>query len=286
MNMVFNKIKKFLLMIDFGHTLFGLPFAYLGAFLAARSIPSLPQLIWITVAMAGARTAALCLNRLIDRKIDRANPRTSDWIMAQEELPVNFVWLTVVICFAVLFYAAYKLNPLCVKLAPLAVIILWVYSYTKRFTWLCHLFLGTAIGIGPAGGWIAITGTFDWQPLVISAAVACWVAGFDIIYACQDIDFDREQGLYSIPAAFGIRGALMIARLLHTGTVFFLLLTGMILGMGLWYYAGIAVTAVILLVEHRIVGPGDLSRVYLASFQINHYVGLIVFILALIDILG
>lgn len=284
--MALDKFRKFLQMIDFGHTLFGLPFAYLGAFMALKDVPSGLQLIWITVAMASARTAALCLNRLIDRKIDRANPRTADWVMAKEELPVNFIWLLVISCFAVLFYAAYNLNPLCVKLAPLAVIVLWVYSYTKRFTWLCHLILGGAIGIGPAGGWIAITASFDWQPFVLSAGVACWVAGFDIMYACQDIDFDRQQGLYSIPATFGINGALMIARFLHVGTIFFFILMGLLVNMGIWYYAGIAITALVLLYEHSIVEPGDLSRVYLASFQINHYVGLIIFIMALIDMLG
>jgi len=286
MNMALNKLHKFLQMIDFGHTLFGLPFAYLGAFMAVKGVPSGWQLIWITVAMASARTAALCLNRLIDRKIDRANPRTANWVMAREELPVNVIWLVVILCFAVLFYAAYQLNPLCLKLAPLAVIILWVYSYTKRFTWLCHLILGGAIGIGPTGGWIAITASFDWQPLVLSAGVACWVAGFDIMYACQDIDFDRQHGLYSIPAAFDIIGALWIARLLHAGTIFFLILMGWIIDMGIWYYTGIAITALVLLYEHSLVEPDDLSRVYLASFQINHYVGLIIFIMALIDMLG
>lgn len=281
-----NKISKFLKMIDFGHSLFGLPFAFLGAFMAEKQIPTLNQLFWITVAMVSARTAALCLNRLIDRKIDRANPRTSSWIMAQEELPVNLIWLVAIALFIVLFYAAAQLNILCVQLAPLAVFILGIYSYTKRFTWLCHLILGTAIGIGPAGGWIAITGTFDWQPLILSAVVASWVAGFDIMYACQDIEFDRKYGLYSIPARFGERGALFIARFLHLGTIFFLLLTGLVMQMGLWYYGGVVITFIILLYEHSIVSPGDLSRVYLASFKINHYVGLIIFLFAMLDMFG
>ncbi|HBQ85094.1 MAG TPA: 4-hydroxybenzoate octaprenyltransferase [Syntrophomonas sp.] len=280
-----NKFKKFLTMIDFGHSLFGLPFAYLGAFLAYKNVPSLSQLLWITIAMVAARTAALCLNRLIDRHIDRSNPRTSNWVMASGQLPMVPVWLTVFLCFALLFYAAAQLNPLCVKLAPLAVLILWGYSYTKRFTWWCHLILGLAIGIGPIGSWIAITGSFDWQPLIMGMAVACWIAGFDAMYACQDIEFDRQNHLYSIPARFGETGALIFSAVFHLLTLIFLVANGIILLLGLWYYCAIAITALILIYEHIIVKPGDLSRVNFASFKINHYVGMLILVLTLIDIL-
>ncbi len=280
------KIKKFLSMIDFGHTLFGLPFAYLGAFLAISKIPTTSQLIWITVAMFSARSAALCLNRLIDRRIDRANPRTAGWVLAKGELPINGVWLLVLFFFILLFYAAGQLNPLCVKLAPLAVIILWVYSYTKRITWWCHLLLGMAVGIGPVGGWIAVTGRFDWQPLLLWLAVACWIAGFDTMYACQDIEFDRAHHLYSIPARFGEAGALLFSTIFHLLTVVFLILSGMVLGLGIWYYTGIVFTGVLLLYEHIIVTPGNLRRVSFASFKVNHYVGLIIFVMAVIDILN
>lgn len=280
------KIKKFLSMIDFGHTLFGLPFAYLGAFLAISKIPTTSQLIWITVAMFSARSAALCLNRLIDRRIDRANPRTAGWVLAKGELPINGVWLLVLFFFILLFYAAGQLNPLCVKLAPLAVIILWVYSYTKRITWWCHLLLGMAVGIGPVGGWIAVTGRFDWQPLLLWLAVACWIAGFDTMYACQDIEFDRAHHLYSIPARFGEAGALLFSTAFHLLTVIFLILSGMVLGLGIWYYTGIVFTGVLLLYEHIIVTPGNLRRVSFASFKVNHYVGLIIFVMAVIDILN
>jgi len=272
-------------MIDFGHTLFGLPFAYLGAFLSISDIPATNQLIWITVAMFSARSAALCLNRLIDRRIDRANPRTAGWVLAKGELPVNGVWVLVILFFILLFYAANQLNPLCVKLAPLAVIILWVYSYTKRITWWCHLLLGMAVGIGPVGGWIAVTGRFDWQPLLLWIAVACWIAGFDAMYACQDIEFDRAHGLYSIPARFGEAGALLFSAIFHLLTVIFLILNGMVLNLGIWYYAGIIFTGVLLLYEHIIVTPGNLQRVNFASFRLNHYVGLIIFVMAVIDIL-
>lgn len=280
-----NKIQKFLQMVDFGHSLFGLPFAYLGAFLAIKGVPSLSQLGWITLAMVSARTAALCLNRLIDRQFDRKNPRTADWVMASGQLSVKWVWSFVFIFFALLFLAASQLNPLCVKLAPLAVIVLWLYSYTKRFTWWCHLILGLAIGIGPAGGWIAMSGSFDWQPFILGMAVACWIAGFDTMYACQDIEFDRAQHLYSIPARFGESGALVFSAVFHVFTVIFLILNGIILSLGGWYYAGVVFTAVLLTYEHIIVRPGNLSRVNFASFKINHYVGLIILITAVADLL-
>ncbi len=279
-----TKLKEFLNMVDFGHTLFGLPFAYLGAFLALPGLPGVRQLWWITVAMIGARTAALCLNRLIDRRIDRANPRTSNWVLAAGRLSVSRIWLAVLICFALLFYAAAQLNPLCLKLAPLAVIILWLYSYTKRFTWWCHLILGIAIGIGPVGGWMAITGTFDWEPFLLGWAVAFWIGGFDTMYACQDIEFDRINRLHSIPARFGEKGALIFSAVFHFFTLVFLTLNGIVLNLGYWYYMGVMIVMLILVYEHWIVRPGDLSRVNLASFKINRYVGLIVFIMTLLDI--
>jgi 4-hydroxybenzoate polyprenyltransferase len=283
--MALTKLREFLSMVDFGHSLFGLPFAYLGAFLAIKGIPTVMQLLWITVAMVSARSAALCLNRLIDRNIDRANPRTAGWVMAAGKLPVTGVWFLVVIFFVLLFYAAGQLNPLCVKLAPLAVVVLWVYSYTKKFTWWCHLLLGMAVGIGPVGGWIAISGRFDWQPLVLWLAVACWIAGFDAMYACQDIEFDRASHLYSIPARFGEAGALLFSAVFHFLTVVFLILNGIVLNMGIWYYMGVIFTTVLLVYEHIIVRPGEMKKVNFASFKINHYVGLIILFMAVVDIL-
>lgn len=276
--MAWDKIRKFLRMIDIENTLFGLPFAYLGTFLAVRGWPGVYSLFWITVAMISARTAAMCLNRLIDRKLDRANPRTQHWVMAREELPVPLIWLFALVLSGVLIYAAGQLNPLCLKLSPLAVLILWGYSYTKRFTWLCHLILGAAIGMGPVGGWFAMTGTFDWQPFLLAAVVATWIGGFDALYACQDIDFDRKMGLYSIPARFGIRGAFLWVHFLHMGTIVFLVLTGVVLSLGWRYYIGVGITAAILLYEHTLVKPSDLSQVGKAAFQLNHYVSSIIFL--------
>lgn len=279
-----DKLKKFFTMVDLEHSLFGLPFAYLGAFLALMGSPSWAQFGWITLAMVSARTAALCLNRLIDREIDRRNPRTANWIMASGQLSVKWVWVLVFVFFGLLFWAAANLNPLCLKLAPLAVLVLWVYSYTKRFTWWCHLIMGLAIGIGPIGGWFAITGTFDWQPFVLGLAVAFWTAGFDTMYACQDIEFDRENQLFSIPARFGETGALIFSAGFHLLSVVCLVLTGIILNLGKWYYAGVVFTAIILMYEHIIVRPGQLQRINFASFKINHYVGLIIFVMAVLDI--
>lgn len=280
-----DKLRKFLIMVDIEHSLFGLPFAYLGAFLALMGTPSLAQIGWITLAMVSARSVALCLNRLIDREIDRSNPRTSDWIMASGQLSVKWVWALVFIFMGLLLFAAANLNPLCLKLAPLAVIVLWIYSYTKRFTWWCHLILGISIGIGPVGGWFAISGSFDWQPLILGLAVAFWTAGFDTMYACQDIEFDRVNHLFSIPARFGAKGALWFSTIFHLLTIVCLALTGIILGLGLWYYTGVAFTALLLTYEHFIVSPGNMDRVNFASFRINHYVGLIIFISTVFDIL-
>lgn len=278
------KLKLFLQMIDFKHTLFGLPFAYLGAFLAVMGMPDLKDLWWITVAMISARTAALCLNRLIDREIDRANPRTKDWVMASGKLSARKVWIAVFIFFALLFYSAYQLNLLCVKLAPLAVAVLWIYSYTKRFTWWCHLILGLAIGMGPIGSWIAITGSFDFEPFLLGLAVAFWIGGFDIMYACQDIEFDRRYGLKSIPARFGEEGALKFSAFFHVLTIVFFVLNGLLFSLGFYYYLGIIFAAFVLLYEHRLVKPGNLEKVNLASFVINRYVGLIIFGATLVDI--
>lgn len=273
-------------MIDFGHTLFGLPFAYLGAFLGVAGIPSLAQLGWITLAMVSARTSALCLNRIIDRHLDKANPRTAHWVMASGQLPLSLVWGAVVLGLALLFMAASRLNPLCLQLAPLAVLVLWGYSYTKRFTWWCHVILGLAIGMGPVGAWIAVTGRLDWQPILLTLAVACWVAGFDITYACQDIEFDRKHGLYSVPARFGAKGAFRFSEVLHFLMVVFLAAAGLALNLGAWYYVGVTAAALILLYEHSIVNPNNMSRINFASFKINHYVGLLIFVTTLADILG
>lgn len=279
-----GKIRDFLTLIDFSYTLFGLPFAYLGAFLALRGTPTFAQLGWITLAMIGARTAALCLNRIIDLPFDRENPRTKNWVLVRGSLQSWPLWSAIFISLLLLIWSAYQLNPLCLWLSPLAVVLLWGYSYTKRFTWLCHLILGLVVGIGPVASWLAVTGVFDWRPGFLWVAVGLWIAGFDIMYACQDIEFDRRMILYSIPARFGEYRALVISAAFHALTVVLFVVNGMVLGLGGWYYLGITFAAVVLLYEHLLVLPGRLHMVNNAAFKFNRYVSLIIFVMTLIDL--
>ncbi|MGE5381437.1 MAG: UbiA-like polyprenyltransferase [Methylocystaceae bacterium] len=279
-----KKLHDFLTLIDFSYTLFGLPFAYLGAFLALKSCPTLHQLGWITLAMIAARTAALCLNRMLDLPYDRENPRTANWILVNGSLRSAPLWLVVLLSMILLVWAASQLNHLCLILSPVAVILLWGYSYTKRFTWLCHIILGLVVGIGPVASWLAVTGVFDWRPGFLWLAVGLWIAGFDIMYACQDIDFDREHGLYSIPARFGESQALKISEFCHEMVIILFVVNGLVLKLGAWYYTGIAIAALVLIYEHLIVRPGQLKLVHSASFKFNRYVSLIIFVMTLIDL--
>lgn len=284
-----RKLKVFLEMIKFEHTIFALPFAYIGAFLAARyqtpgGWPTLAQFIWITLAMVGARTVAMGLNRLIDRHIDAKNPRTATRALPKGLLGEKEVMVYIVISFLLMFLAAYKLNPLCVKAMPIAVFFLTIYSYSKRFTWTCHLILGITDGLAPLGGWIAITGSFDLPGLLLGLAVALWIGGFDIIYACQDIGVDRKLGLHSIPVKFGIARALGTSTALHALVVALLILVGMLLKLGLLYYVGVAIALWLLYKQHRMVSPTDLSRLNFAFFNLNGYLSVIVFLFVLLDL--
>lgn len=281
-----SKIKDFFVLIDFEFTLFGLPFAYLGAFLAANGLPTLEQLGWITLAMIAARTAALCLNRVIDLPYDKANPRSQDWVLVRGGFKVSSVWVITAISIFLLVFAAANLNRLCLYLSPIAVFLLWGYSYTKRFTWLCHLILGLVIGIGPIGSFLAVTGSWDFRPLAFWLAIGFWVGGLDILYACQDIAFDREQGLYSIPARFGETNALRISALFHLLTVVLFVVGGLVFDLGFWYYTGIVFASVVLLWEHILVGPGRLEMVDAAAFKLNRYVSLVIFVMTIIELLG
>lgn len=279
------RVGYFLRMIDIGHSLFALPFAYLGAFLAVGGLVSAHDFWLITIAMVAARTAALSLNRLIDRHLDARNPRTANWILPQGLVPLSAVWASIGVSFGLLFWAAAKLNPLCIKLAPLAVAVLVAYSYTKRFTWTCHLILGLAIGMGPLGAWIAITESLAWTPVLIGLAVAFWIAGFDMMYASQDENFDRQEGLYSMPARFGVPATFNISAGLHLLTVLLLIGVGMIQGLGWLYYCGIGTAVTILIYEHWLVTPDDLSKMHTAAFRLNRYVSLIIFICTLADLI-
>ena len=279
-----NKLIVFLKLIDIGHTLFALPFAYMGAFLAAAGWPSGHELIWITVAMVSARTSALGLNRIIDRQIDARNTRTAHWPLASGQISVAAIGAAVGIGLVLLFYAASQLNPLCLKLSPIAVLALALYSFTKRFTWTCHFFLGFTIAVGPLGAWLAVTPQLTASIVLLYVGVGVWVAGFDTVYACQDIDFDRTEHLYSIPSRFGIGGALQIAKWLHAITVIMLLGVGLFEGLGWAYYVGVVLVAGLLGRAHYLVRGNDLSHVNLAAFGLNRYVGMIMFLATVLSL--
>jgi len=283
-----NKVKILLEMIKFEHTIFALPFAFLGAVLGnivvENSWPTWHEIIFVTLAMVGARSAAMSLNRLIDRYIDAKNPRTATRAIPAGLISVTEVLVFIVISFALLFYAAFQLNDLAVKLLPLAVFVLILYSYTKRFTWLCHFVLGVAIGFGPLGGWVATTGQIDGTALLLFIAVVFWTAGFDIIYACQDTDFDRKEGLYSLPSRFGIANALLIARFCHVVTIAGFVFLYLSSSLSIWFLIGVIVSAMILIYEHSLVKPTDLSKLDMAFFTMNGVLSVVMFVFTMLDL--
>jgi 4-hydroxybenzoate polyprenyltransferase len=273
-----NRIRTVLEMIKFEHSVFALPFALTGALLASRFTshrwPSSKQLLWIIVAMVAARSAAMTINRIVDLRYDKENPRTAQRALATGELSTAFAWVFTLGAIALFLVAAWQLNRLAFKLAPVALAILFFYSYTKRFTNWSHLFLGFALGISPAAAWIAITGHLDTRMLILCAAVTLWVGGFDVLYACQDVDFDRTAGLFSVPKRFGIAAALVIARVMHFGVVVLLgwLAASFSLPWPAWL--GIIVVAMMLIYEHSLVKADDLSRLDAAFFTMNGYISI------------
>ena len=276
-----GRIRTVLEMIKFEHSVFALPFALTGALLAARAThqpphgwPSVQQVFWIVVAMVAARSAAMTVNRIVDLRYDRENPRTAQRALATGALSLSFAWLFTLVAVAVFFVAAWQLNPLALKLAPVAVAILFFYSFTKRFTNWSHLFLGFALGVAPAAAWIAITGALDLRMLILCAAVTLWVAGFDVLYACQDVDYDRRAGLYSIPKRFGIANALLIARALHVGAVALLCWLAASFALPWPAWLGVAVAAALLSYEHSLVKADDLSKLDAAFFAMNGYISI------------
>src|SRR5690348_7160886 len=271
-----GRFRTVLEMIKFEHSVFALPFALTGALLAARAThqppsgwPTLRQILWIIVAMVAARSAAMTINRIVDLRYDRENPRTKQRALATGALSVCFAWIFTLVAVGLFFVAAWQLNPLALKLAPLAILILFFYSFTKRFTNWSHLFLGFALGISPAAAWIAITGSLDLRMLILCAAVTLWVGGFDVLYACQDIDFDRQVGLHSIPKALGVRGALIVARVMHIAMIALLAWLALSFHLPWPAWAGIAVVAALLAYEHSLVKPNDLSKINAAFFTVN-----------------
>jgi 4-hydroxybenzoate polyprenyltransferase len=281
-------VKKILLVMElvkFEHTLFALPFAYMGAWLGVGGPPSLPVALWILLAMVGARTAAMTFNRLVDARIDAQNPRTKTRPIPSRRMSSMAAWTVWGISVCLFFLAAYRLNTLTFLLSPVALLVIHFYSYTKRFTSASHLILGLSLAVAPIGGWIAVTGSMSWTSWFLGGGVLFWVAGFDCLYACQDETFDRAYGLHSIPARWGNPAAFRIARLFHLTAFFFFALTGWMVHLGKIYFGGLSLVFLFLLIEHRLLSPRDLSRLETSFFTLNAAISLILFGTTFLDIL-
>ena len=272
-------------MIKWEHSIFALPFALCGAMLAARGVPTAHQIIWIIMAMVSARSAAMSFNRLADVSIDAANPRTRTRALPSGALTRNFVTSFVIVSCAIFVLAAWELNRLAFLLSPLALAVLLVYSYTKRWTRWSHLVLGFALGIAPAAAWIAVRGSLDARILLLTAAVTFWVAGFDVLYACQDYEFDQQAGLHSLPRYCGIGNALWIARAFHLSMLVLLVALVWIFGLGALTVAGVFVVLLLLAYEHSLVSKNDLSRLNAAFFAMNGIISVIFFVFLALDLL-
>src|SRR6185436_12943137 len=277
--MLFKNIRTTLEMIKIEHTLFALPFAFLGAVLAAKGIPTVWQVVWITLAMVGARSTAMAFNRIADKDFDARNPRTKTRAIPAGVLSLGFVWGFVIVSAALFFFAAAMLNRLTLALSPIALASVVLYSYTKRWTLLSHLILGWCLAIAPTGAWIAVRGPIDSPiPLLLSLVVMLWTAGFDVLYACQDYEFDRGEGLHSIPARLGIARSLWAARLLHAGAFAALVALYFITNLGILAALGVIATGALLVYQHTLVRANDLSRLNAAFFTTNAFVSVILFL--------
>ncbi len=280
-----HRTAVFARMIKFSHTVFALPFALTAVVLASREhIITWEAVLWILLAMAGARSAAMGFNRIVDAEYDRRNPRTASREIPRGAVTRRQAAVFVAASSALLVFAAYRLNGLCFVLSPLALAIVFFYSFTKRFTSLSHLFLGLALSVAPLGAWIAVAGEWSWPAFGLGVAVLAWVAGFDIIYACQDIEFDRREGLFSVPAALGIGAALWISRSLHAASFLILMGIGLVFGLGTIYYAGVFVVGTVLVYEQSLVRANDLSKVNLAFFNMNGFISMLYLAVTTVDV--
>ena len=277
--------RRFASLVKVEHTVFALPFAYVGAFLAVDDVPSAGDLLWITVAMVGARSLAMGLNRLIDAEIDARNPRTASRELPRGALSRPQVWAFCAVSLAVFLVAVWQLDPVVRWLWPIPVAGFVLYPYLKRFTWLSHLWLGAVDGLAPVGAWVAITGELPWQAWTLGAAVAAWIAGFDLFYSLVDVEIDRREGLHSWATRWGERGVFGGARALHALTVLLLAVVGVGLDVGVAYWLGVVAVAALLAYEHSLVRPGDLRRLDAAFFTVNGVISLVFFAFVLIDVL-
>ena len=281
-----DRILTYGRMIKFSHSIFALPFALSGVVLASTRADITPTVVgWVVLAMVGARSAAMGFNRWADRKMDAENPRTANREIPTGQISPSAVLALIAVSSAVLVYAAFRLNPLCFTLSPVALGIVFFYSLTKRFTWATQVFLGLALSVAPVGAWIAVTGSLDLEILALGGAVLLWVAGFDIIYATQDADFDRKYGAYSIPQRFGIGRALRIARALHTMAFAAMIVVGQVFGLGVFYYVGVFAIGGLLIYEHRLVTPDDLSKAGIAFMNLNAAISVAYFVFTAVDVL-
>jgi 4-hydroxybenzoate polyprenyltransferase len=275
-------VRDFLELIKFEHTVFALPFAYLGMLLAAEGWPTWEQFLWITIAMASARTLAMGFNRIADRLIDSRNPRTANRPLVKGTISLKTAWAGTLLAGGILTVAAWQLGPFTLLLLPGAILFLIGYSFTKRFTWMSHFILGFTDGLAPVGAWAAIRASlFTYEDLpawILLGVVTFWIAGFDLIYACQDIEIDRQEGLQSIPARFGISVALRLSSISHVITVLLLVILGLFSNLGWPYWIGLVIVAVLLVWEHRMVHPNDLTNIDMAFFNINSYISVTLFL--------
>lgn len=281
-----KKINDYGVLVMFSHTIFSLSFALISMLLAGNGRLEFKTIFWILVAFLSARTGANALNRVIDAKIDAKNPRTATRQLPQGLMNKTEILIFVVICFGIMVFAAAKLNTICLILSPIALFLMTIYSYTKRFTWMCHLVLGITSAAAPVGAWLAVTGTISWIPLLMGAANTLWVAGFDIIYGAQDYDFDVSHGIHSIPARFGVKNALLISRAFHVLAVLFLIMIGLLSpDLGIIYFIGLAINIVLFVIQHKLVSPDNLKNVKVASYSINQVISIVFLITGVLDCL-
>lgn len=281
-----NKITDYGTLVMFSHTIFSLSFALISMLLAGNGKLNFNTIFWIVVAFLGARTGANALNRVIDAEIDARNPRTATRQIPQGLMNKKEILIFVVICFGIMVFAAWKLNTICLILSPIALFLMIIYSYTKRFTWMCHLVLGITSAAAPVGAWLAVTGKIIFLPLVMGAANTLWVAGFDIIYGAQDYEFDTNNGIHSIPARFGVKNALLISRAFHVIALICLVIVGLLSNeLGTLYYIGLFIISILFIVQHSMVSEVNLKNVKVASYNVNQVISIVFLVFGLLDCL-
>lgn len=282
----FKKINDYGVLVMFSHTIFSLSFALISMLLAGNGNLNFRVIFWVLVAFLAARTGGNAINRVIDAEIDAKNPRTATRQLPQGLMNKKEIIIFVIVCFGIMVFAAWQLNPICFILSPIALFLMTIYSYTKRFTWMCHLVLGITSAAAPVGAWLAVTGKISLIPLAMGAANTLWVAGFDIIYGAQDYDFDTQNGIHSIPARFGVKNALYISSAFHVLAVIFLLIVGLLAPqLGIIYYGGLLINMVLFVIQHRLVTPDNLKNVKIASYSINQVISIVFLVTGLLDCL-